>query len=644
MESSSVIECGHGETRNSKKDQTLSMSTPTNEVYPQEHGFDPLENRVCLSSNTGRDYCQTEEASMEPPAVSTQSSSLCDGSKEAQSETEGTDFTEGIIPPAVCGKQAEETDREETVIWEGQEATKGENGSEQEAEESTAKKEEANSQSALLTPSGDSKALVMGQTSSSEGSEISDPSGSEIKDCSQEGKNVRKEHKEFCQELYDEPSLDKENAESEGLTSGALSNPLLIGSSDVVEELEPAVPHLLIEGVNEGEPPPDINSLEQKQETAGRDYATEQEKSLAPEPCCHSEDCTETARHEELDDEDMAEPSGYNIDKSDNTADFQTPANSMEDTQTHQLICESSPEILLSSGIVTGQIAVMSHSLSSDDDGSFKSVGSSTTEIFNPTFAAAEWFRSEQLNDVKSNQCSEHSLVVDTEFSVELDTVSTFTDRYRAGSKHESQLLPTLQTMEDLNPELYKWNQSVGESEDASAVVVCESERGHDNASVINVEREHSDSRVISSFVFEPYTFVIDENRVTDLVRNHQLSDTNMVGSTEVSEDGLSVLQQEAQDSSDIPDERPPAEGHSENQISDSSVQIIARLSEPPSPKTEETSEPTGNEMTKTTKSTLDGASENHGKQTHVFKSNFWFVLMPHTVISLANIFVKPDL
>ncbi|XP_040925926.1 A-kinase anchor protein 13 isoform X2 [Betta splendens] len=603
VESCSVVEPGHGETRNSEKDQSLPMSTPTNEVHPQEHGFNPQEERVCLSSNTGRDYCQTEGEAMEPPAVSTQGLSLCDNSEEAWSETEGTDLTEGILPPAVCGKQAEETDREEAVIWEGQEATKGEKGSEQETEESTAKEEETYPESAVLTPSGDTKALVMGQTSSSEGSEISDASDSEMKDCSQEGENVRKEDINLCQELCGVLSLDKENAESEGLTPGALSNPLPIGSGDVIEEREPALPHLLIEGLHEGEPPPDINSLEQNQETAGRDYSTEQEKSLATETGCHSEDWTATASHKELDDEGLTEPSGYNIDKSDNTADFHTTSNSMEDTQTGQLICDSSPEILRSSGIIhTGQQSVMTRSLSSDDDGSFKSVGSPTIEIYNPT--QDNVIVEDQLNSAAADGL--------------LDTVGAPMDCYQTGSKPESELLQTPQTMKGLNPELCQWDQSLGlelsESGHASTVVAYESERGLDNAPEI----EPSASEVFSSSLFESYTPVVDDNKVTAPVRDNQFSETGVSGN------GLIVLQQEILDSLDMAtDEGLPAKGHSENQIRDSSIQIIAPLSEPSSLESEEFSEHTEKEMTKTLKTLdrVDGASESHN-EVEVIKSD----------------------
>lgn len=663
VESSSTVDCGHGEARNSEKDWSLSVSTPTLEVHPQEHGFDPPEDRVCLSSNTGRDYCQTEEEAKEPPVVSTQSLSLCDRSEGAQSESEGTDLSVGILPPAVCGKQAEETDRGETVIREGQEPTKGENRSEQEAEESTAKEEETNSQSAVvITPSGDTKALVMGQTPSSEGSEVSDTSDSEMKDCYQEGENVRKEEMKFCQELCVGLSLDEEKTESEGLTPGALPNPLLIDSGDVIEEHESAVPHLLIEGLHEGEPPPDINSLEQNQETAGRDYATEQQKSLAPETSCHSGDRTETANGKELDDKDIAETSGNNIDKADNTADCQTAGNSMEDTRTDQVMCESSPEILPSSGITHSDLdSAMAHSLSSDDDGSFKSVGSSTTEIFNPTQDSAtvedqlkvtaadgfsEGFKTEELNDVKPDECSEHSIKVDAELPLELGTVSALMDCYQTGSKPESQLSPSLQTMEALNPvgkltpELSKEDKSLGpalsESEDVPAVVVDESESGDNNGSDLNAEAEHSASEVTSSVVFEPRLSVEDENEVTDPVGgDRQLTEATVVASAEGIGDGLieEELEQEKQDSSEMTtDESSPDEGlrHSENQINESSSKIITPISEPPSPKSEVSSEPiVENEMNEHPEilDAVDGASESHnrenqGEQTLIYLSS----------------------
>uniref|UniRef100_A0A7N6C500 Uncharacterized protein n=1 Tax=Anabas testudineus TaxID=64144 RepID=A0A7N6C500_ANATE len=385
---------------------------------------------------------------------------LCGSSEGAQSETEGTSLTVGILPPAVCGKQAEETDRGEAVIQEEQEATKGENRSEQEAEESTAREEETNSDAAdEISTSRERKALVMGQTPSSEGSGVSDTSDSEMKDCSQEAENIRKEEMRLGQELCDGLCVDepKEKTESEGLNPGDLPSPLLIDSGDVIEEHESAVPLLLIEGLHEGEPPPDINSLEQNQETAGMDYATEQQKNLSPESGCTSGNCIETASGKEA--------CGYNIDKADSTPDCRTAG---KDTENDQGICESSPAIIPSSGITHADLDLaMAQNLSSDDDSSFRSVASSMTEIFKPTQDGAtvddqleikvadtfsEGFKPEELNYIKPDECK-HSVKEDAELPSEPGTVSALKDYNRTGTEPESQLSPSLQAMETLNPE-----------------------------------------------------------------------------------------------------------------------------------------------------------------------------------------------
>lgn len=661
MESCTSVGCGHGETRNSEKDCSLSVSTPTLEVHLQEHGLDPPEDRVCLSSNTERDYCQKEKEGRELPVVSTPSLSLCDSSEGAQSETEGTSLTVGILPPAVCGKQAEETDREEAVIREGQEATKGENRSEQEAEESTAREEENNSESPdVISPSGETKSLVMGQTPSSE---VSDTSDSEMKDCSQERENIRNEEIKLVQELCDEISLDEEKAESEGLSPGGLHNALLIDSGDVIEEPESAVPHLLIEGLHEEEPPPDINSLKQNQETAGRDYATEQQKSFAPETGCQSGNCTEKASGK-----DIAEPCGYNIDKADNTADCQTSGNSMKDTQTDRGISESSSEIIPSSGITHADLdSAMAHSLSSDDDTSFRSVGSSMTEIFNLTQDSAtvedqlqvkvangssEGFKTEELNDMKPDECSEHSIKVDGELPLEPSSVSALMDCNQTGTEPESQLSLSIQTMETLNPEgkftleLSKEDLSLcpafSESVDAPTVQVDESESGDNNGTDLNAEIEHSASEVTCSVVFEPRPSIVDENEVTDPVGgDHQLTEATAVASSEESGDGLIVLQQEKEACSEMTThKRSPDEGlrHSEDQINESSSENFTPVPdsaevEPPSPNNEVSCEPIVEDEVITNPKILDivdGALGSHNSEN---QGEFWFILVPHTHI-----------
>lgn len=111
VESRGGVDCGHGGTGKAERDWSLSVSPQTSEVPPQEHGLGTPVDWVCLGSNTGRGWCQTER-----PICSPQSLSLCDGSEGAQSVEEGASLTVGIPPPASRDKRAEETDRGEAVI------------------------------------------------------------------------------------------------------------------------------------------------------------------------------------------------------------------------------------------------------------------------------------------------------------------------------------------------------------------------------------------------------------------------------------------------------------------------------------------------------------------------------------------------
>nr|XP_046262923.1 A-kinase anchor protein 13 isoform X3 [Scatophagus argus] len=678
VESSSGIDCGHGETGNAEKDWSLSVNLPTSEVGSQEHGLAPPEDWVCLSSNTGRDYCQTEEEEGRVQCVVfTQSLSLSDRSKGAQSEAEGESLTVGIPPPAGCGQQAEETDRGEPVIREGQEATKEKETSEQEAEDSTARRreEETNSESTdLITTSAETKASVMGQASSSEGFDS---------ECCEERENVGKEERKLSQELCDGLSVDEDRTESEGLidpvsTLGDRPFPSLIGCSDVIEGSESSVPRLWIEGLHEGEPPPDMNSLEQNQETAVRDYATDQQWGLAQETGCHSGNCTETACGKELDGEDVAETSGYSIkstsvpclDQPDNTADHQIAGNSMEDIWTDPL-----PETTPSSSNGHGDLDPgVTHGLSSDDDVvSFRSVGSSTTEIFHPTQDNASTedqdfletttaelsptgFKMDESSDSNPSEDNDHSLTVDAGLLLEPDTVSalTATDCSQTGTEPELQLSPSLQTMEVLNsegtgeeldPELSKevlsLDPTLSESRGTPTVQFDESYTEEARNSELKAGIEHLAPEVTSGFLFDPSPSVAEENEVIDPAEgDHQSTETSdkcAVDSAEKSGDVQLVLQQSKENNSEMTaDERSPDEGlkHSENHddvctsqgvtVLSDSADITALEVEPPSPNTEAASEShVENEMTENPKNldTVDGASEGATQEVEVIMS-----------------------
>ncbi|KAI3377652.1 hypothetical protein L3Q82_008812, partial [Scortum barcoo] len=602
------------------------------------------------------------------------------GSEGPQSKAEGESLTVGILPPAGCGKQAEETDRGEAVIWEGQEATKGKERSEQETEDCTAtrREEETNLESTdLVTPSGDTKASVMGQTPSSQDSEVSDTSDSEMKEYCQEGEHVGKEEMKLSQELCDRVAFDEEMADSEGLTEpvstpGDLPNPLLIDCGDVIEEPESAVPRLLIEGLHEGEPPPDINSLEQNQETAGRDYAAEQQWGLAPETCCHSEICTGAASGKELDGEDAVEISGCSMertsspmDEPDNTADSQTAGNTMKDSRTDPSSELLSDTMAISSNRHADLDSGMTHGLSSDDDGSFRSVGSSTTEIFHPTQDNASMedqdllqnkilelssteSRKEEPSDSKPSESNEHSLIVDAGLPLEPGTFSTLTgtDCSHTGTEPESQLSPSLQTMEALNlegigeklaPELSKEDLSFGpalsESGDAPTVKVDESETGEANESELKTMLEDSASEVTNRVLFELSPSIPEGSEAIGPVEGDHWS-------TECRCAAASSEKQSKHDNLELTaDERSPDEEsrQSENQTKVASSQSVTPLPDsddvdtlevaPPAPNAEAFSEPNvENDMSETprTLDAVDGASESHNnaiQEVEVFMS-----------------------
>ncbi|CAI5646172.1 unnamed protein product [Oreochromis niloticus] len=589
VESNSTVDCRHGEPGNAEKDCSLTVSTPTSEVHPQEHGLVPPGDWVC--SNTERDYskAEEEEEEQERPVVSMQSLSLSDRSEGVQSEAEGKSLTVGILPQAGCGKQAEETDRGEAVIQEGQEAKKGEDRSEQEAEDSSAKRREEEISSELtdlLKASGDTNESIMGQSASSSYSEVSDNSDSEVKECSQEEENIGKEDAKHSRDVSNVLSLDENEEESEGLTDTLstpmdLPDPTLIECGDVIKEPQP-VPCLLIEGLHEGEPLPDINSLEQNQETAGRDYATEQEWGLASESGCHSGSCTDAVGGKELHSEDVVEPSGYSIESSilpveeaDSSAVFLAFSDVVVDTQTDTFNCEPLPDKMPTERQADHDSGT-AHGLSSDDDGSFRSAGSSTTEIFQPAHGSVAMedqdllqstivqqssagFEIEARSDFKPKETCEHFTTVDTGLSSEPDT------------QFESE--PKLLSLDDLNseatenlaPDLSKEDLSFdsARSEDTPTAQVEESETEETNSSDLNVGIELSASGLGSGVLTETEPPVTEESKVINIVEEdvQQTSETSDMPVVVAADESGNV--QPKQDNSEITaEERLP-----ENQI-----------------------------------------------------------------------------
>ncbi|CAJ1048725.1 A-kinase anchor protein 13 isoform X3 [Xyrichtys novacula] len=317
----------------------------------------------------------------------------------------------------------------------------------------------------------------MGQSPSSEGSEVSESSDSETKDCCLEGELAMQEEVEEEEEmkLREDPcdglSVDEQEAESEAFTDpvstpGDLLGPSLINCGDVIEEPESVVPCLLIECLHEGEPPPDINSLEQNQETAGGDYATEQQRGSTPESGCHSGICAGRVSSEEQEGgEDVTEPSGYSMERTilSMYEPYTTDSGEVTDTPMGDIRTGASPEP--SPDTVPNSRAGdldsrMTQSISSDD-GSFQSVASSTTEIFHPTLDSSCMEEQDQtgpkMEEPNDSEPAENndSLTTDAGLPSEPDTDGALfeTDCSQPGTEPESQLSPSPHTMEALCPE-----------------------------------------------------------------------------------------------------------------------------------------------------------------------------------------------
>ncbi|XP_076011609.1 A-kinase anchor protein 13 isoform X2 [Genypterus blacodes] len=540
---------------------SLSLSTQNSELCPQEHGLSSPEGRVCLCPNTGRNYCQTEEEGKEQPFVATQILTVCDRSEESQSKLGKGSRSVGIPPPAACGKHVEETDREEAVNLEGQEATEEKDRSKEEAGDSTGRGREEEKEDDSVSGDttvliGDTAVSVMGQTQSSESSEVSDSM------CSQEEEHVQGEEMEHNKELWDLKEEKPGNEELTDLTSTPvdLPNPSLIDCGDVMQEAvyESAVPCLLIEGLHEGEPPPDINSLEQNQETAGRDYSTEQQwgladhrSNLATETGCHSGQYSGTASGKVLDilvstgiDEPptvpgsslpVNEPGILEETSVSNTADFHTARDSMDTPCTDPDICQPSPEDQTSRNRHASLDSwAASHSPSSDEDDSFRSVESSTTEIFDSTQEddkqpmekedlnqskiveqAPVEFEAEEQNDMNPDGDNGHSKSTDSGLHLEhgTDSAMTVTDCGQPGTEPGTQLLPCLHTMEplshertvqELSRELSKEDLSLGPAYgEPPAVKISESRCESVEATGTDLIVEHSVSEVTASVSVE---------------------------------------------------------------------------------------------------------------------------------------------
>lgn len=406
--SDSAADCGHGEKNGN--DCTLSVDASELDFCLQEHGLGPpvdwvfptskaevdclhTVDRVVQAKKEEEDVQEEEgeggEEEIQQSLGSTQRTSLRKTSEPELSRAEGESCRVGILAPVGCGKQAEETDGGGVVaVKEGQGATEGEETLLQEAANSaTNRKDEEEEDTGLdsevlITPIGDSvEDSVMGQPLSSGGYH------SERKEASQEGESVDREGITLSLEAAEGLSAEKGLTECVS-TPGDISSTPLIDCGDVIEGPESVTPCLLIEGLREGEPPPDTNSLEQNQETAVRDYATQQQQGLPSETACHSGNCTETASAQKLGGKCAAEFSCTfenehfsSVVEEDGKSDGRSTTDAEDEVRTEPL-----PEMMARGGSKSADLdSEMTHSLSSEDDGSFRSIGSSTTDVFHST-------------------------------------------------------------------------------------------------------------------------------------------------------------------------------------------------------------------------------------------------------------------
>ncbi|KAM8895086.1 A-kinase anchor protein 13 isoform 2-T3 [Spinachia spinachia] len=572
VESCTGVDCGHGGTAEAAGDWSLSVSAAGSENGLREHGLGPPTDCVFLGTNTGRDCHQTEQEGREQPAVTTRSVSPCDEAEAAQSGEEGACPTVAIPPPSSGDKRTEETDRE-AVIRGGQEAAEGEDGAEQEAQgDSTATRtEEATSSDSAgpIKPCGDIKASAMGQSPSSGDSEGSDTSDCEMKACSQEGETCERLGQVQCE------GLQEGEAEREGFIGplsapGGLPDPPPIDCVDVTTEHESAVPHLPIDRPHEGEPPPDINSLEQNQETAGGDYAAEQLWGSAPE----TENCTGAASVEELGGKGASqpEPEPEPGPEPRSTPCIQSTGLPMEEPDNVARNCGGDP----SSGMAPcsgDHDPGMTHSLSSDDNGSFQSAGSSTTDLSHPTLDDCRTEDEDMLRTTTEDLALPAEESTDSQYRESGESPPTTTAP--SVTEAESQPSPSHDTMEALNPE--------GTEEELHP-----EHPGGDlspQSSNLNTEADGSASGVPSGILPEPGPPDAAEREVEGGRHSTETCDQSAPASAEESVDAR------------------PRQGDSEMEADDR----IASEDEPPSPRTEmeENDNPE-------TPDTVDGASQAH--------------------------------
>ncbi|KAK7913543.1 hypothetical protein WMY93_013754 [Mugilogobius chulae] len=100
-----------------------------------------------------------------------------------------------------------------------------------------------------------------------------------------------------CSDMSDTADSEQKDSNNDEEGSGELN--VDEEEEEDTKACDSAFPPLLIEGLHEGEPPPHTNTLEQNQETAGRDYALEQQWGLTPDTGCNSGNCSGISTGEE---------------------------------------------------------------------------------------------------------------------------------------------------------------------------------------------------------------------------------------------------------------------------------------------------------------------------------------------------------
>ncbi|MEQ2173888.1 hypothetical protein GOODEAATRI_002192 [Goodea atripinnis] len=570
--SGSIVVWELDETCNLEKKENLPL---VSEIPLQQHSLDLQEDGVCLGSNSNGESCQTD-------GRVDSSLNLCDRSERAQGEAEGEIVTVGNVPAEGCCKQAEEADTEEAVIREEQEAEKEEEQSEQEAGDVTAtrKEEESISELTVLTSaSRDTQSTVMGQSPLSGSSEFLNTHESETKLRSLEGENIEKEHTELAQELFDGSNPDEEKAGREELTDPVstprdLPNPPLIVCGDVIEQCESAVPRVLIEGLHDGEPPPDINSHEQNQETAGRDYAAEQEGGSASEAVCHSGNRAGAVSNDELDDKDTAEPRSVASGEPENADD------SIEETCIDQLNSEPSLGSMLAKRKTDLDSGVVHRDNGTIEEGDLLQAMTAEMSLTGCT---------EDPNNLKPSESHKHSSGEDTELSLDPGIVSSLnpSEGGRDGTEPESQMSASLPTMEGLNHEddeelLTELSEQgsgldpiISVRQDAPTVEADEGDiRENSISSDVNIEIKHDASELSATIQSESSLSGGEENKIDGPVENDQQMDTN--DKLEAAEESGNVQMQ-------------PEQGDSKKTVDMASAenQLTVSLSQDPDPQSD---------------------------------------------------------